>query len=65
MIHATLPQLGFGGVGGSGFGKYHGKNGFDTFTHYKAVVIKKTWFDSDLRYPPYSNKIINLLKKLV
>ena len=36
LMHLTLEQLPFGGVGASGMGAYHGKHGFDTFTHYKV-----------------------------
>ena len=38
-------ELGFGGFGESGMGSYHGKSGFDTFSHYKSIVDKKTWLD--------------------
>ena len=45
--------MGFGGMGESGMGSYHGKCGFDTFTHYKSIVDKKTWMDLPMRYQPY------------
>jgi aldehyde dehydrogenase (NAD+) len=48
-------------VGESGMGSYHGKTGFDTFTHYKSIVDKKTWLDLPMRYQPYSK----LSKKLI
>ena len=48
-----LPILSFGGVGESGMGNYHGKDGFDAFSHYKSVVDKKTWLDLPMRYQPY------------
>ena len=38
-----------------GMGSYHGKTGFDTFTHYKSIVDKKTWIDLPIRYRPYHN----------
>ncbi len=46
--------MGFGGVGESGMGQYHGKAGFDTFTHYTSIVDKATWIDLEQRYQPYS-----------
>ena len=55
--------MGFGGVGESGMGAYHGKVGFDTFSHKKSIVDKKTWIDIPLRYQPYtkiSEKIARL-----
>lgn len=46
-------ELPFGGVGESGIGAYHGKSGFDTFSHLKSVVKRGTWADPRLKYPPY------------
>ncbi len=54
IIHLATSNMGFGGVGESGMGAYHGKAGFDTFTHYKSIVDKKTWLDLPMRYQPYS-----------
>ncbi len=54
IIHLATSNMGFGGVGESGMGAYHGKVGFDTFTHYKSMVDKKTWIDMPMRYQPYS-----------
>ncbi len=53
VIHLATPYMGFGGVGESGMGSYHGKDGFDCFTHYKSIVDKKTWIDLPMRYAPY------------
>ncbi len=53
IIHLATSNMGFGGVGESGMGSYHGKAGFDTFTHYKSIVDKKTWIDLPMRYQPY------------
>ena len=53
VIHLATSAMGFGGVGESGMGAYHGKTGFDTFTHYKSIVDKKTWLDLPMRYQPY------------
>ena len=55
-IHVITNAMGFGGVGESGMGQYHGKDGFDTFTHYTSIVDKVTWIDLGQRYQPY-NKI--------
>ena len=54
IIHLATSSMGFGGVGESGMGAYHGKTGFDTFTHYKSIVDKKTWVDVNMRYRPYT-----------
>lgn len=53
VLHLATPHMPFGGVGGSGMGGYHGKAGFDTFSHRKSVVKKSGWFDNPLRYAPY------------
>jgi len=63
LIHYTAPSLPFGGVGNSGIGSYHGKAGFDTFSHYKSVVTKPFLLDVKLLYPPYKNKL-PLLKRI-
>lgn len=51
MLNDELP---FGGVGRSGMGRYHGKWGFDTFSHLKPVMKRSFRFDVALRYPPYN-----------
>ena len=60
IIHLATSNMGFGGVGESGMGAYHGKIGFDTFSHYKSIVDKKTWMDLPMRYQPY-NKLGDFL----
>ncbi|MGN0506134.1 MAG: aldehyde dehydrogenase [Lachnospiraceae bacterium] len=55
IIHLATSEMGFGGVGESGMGSYHGKKGFDTFTHEKSIVDKKTFLDLPMRYQPYSS----------
>ena len=52
----------FGGVGESGMGSYHGKAGFEEFTHYRSIVDKKTWFDLPVRYQPYTEGKLKLAK---
>lgn len=63
IIHLATSAMGFGGMGESGMGSYHGKTGFDTFTHYKSIVDKKTWLDLPMRYQPY-RKVYNQLVRL-
>lgn len=53
IIHLATTEMGFGGFGESGMGSYHGKVGFDTFSHYKSIVDKKAWIDLPMRYQPY------------
>ena len=64
VVHLSVPRLPFGGVGESGMGSYHGKAGFDMFTHYKSVLRKSRLIDVPLRYPPYTDFALKLLKKL-
>ena len=65
VVHLSSSRLPFGGVGQSGMGRYHGKYSFDTFTHEKAVVMKGNWPDIQMRYPPFSKKKLNLIKKFL
>jgi len=62
IIHTANPHMGFGGVGNSGMGSYHGKLSFDTFTHYRSLVKKSTWIDIPIRYHPYTQKSIKLIR---
>ena len=54
VIHLATSNMGFGGVGESGMGSYHGKRGFDTFSHTKSIVDKKRIIDLPMRYQPYT-----------
>ncbi|MAR05738.1 MAG: aldehyde dehydrogenase family protein [Cyanobium sp. NAT70] len=63
VMQAGVPNMPFGGVGASGMGCYHGKSGFDTFSHYKSVLRRPFRFDFKLRYPPYALDL-NLLRRL-
>lgn len=56
IIHLATAHMGFGGVGESGMGSYHGKVGFDAFSHHKSIVDKKTWIDLPMRYQPYNRR---------
>jgi aldehyde dehydrogenase (NAD+) len=62
--HLTNHHLPFGGRGNSGIGRYHGKFSFETFSHKKAVLKTPTWFDPDIKYPPFKGKL-NLFKKVI
>lgn len=55
--HLTNHHLPFGGRGFSGTGCYHGKYSFDTFSHKKAVMKTPSWFDPDIKYPPFKGKL--------
>lgn len=62
--HLTNHNLPFGGRGFSGIGNYHGHFSFDTFSHKKAVMKTPTWFDPNIKYPPFKGKL-NLFKKVI
>ena len=64
VMHIANGNMPFGGVGASGMGRYHGKDGFDTFTHKKSVLKQNFLFDVPLRYAPYGKKL-NLVKKIL
>ena len=61
VIHLATSEMAFGGVGESGMGGYHGKDGFDAFSHYKSIVDKKTWMDLPMRYQPFKSKLYEAL----
>ena len=63
IIHLATSRMGFGGVGHSGMGSYHGKKSFDTFSHEKSIVNKSTWMDLPVRYMPY-NRIKDFLLRV-
>ncbi|WP_126650999.1 aldehyde dehydrogenase [Chryseobacterium aureum] len=65
VMHLSNDNLPFGGVGNSGIGNYHGKYGFETFSHQKAVLEKATWGEPNIKYPPYSEKKLNWIKKFL
>lgn len=64
IIHLATSEMGFGGVGASGIGSYHGKEGFEAFSHKKSIVDKKQWLDLPMRYQPYTSKINEKLVRL-
>ncbi len=65
VMHISNSNLPFGGVGMSGIGSYHGKTGFDTFSHHKSILHKPFWFESSVKYPLYSNLKRKLISWLV
>ena len=65
MIHLAVPELPFGGVGASGMGAYHGRPGFDTFTHVKPVLSKPAQARPVVLYPPYKRWKQKILRKLL
>ncbi len=65
IMHLVPENLPFGGVGNSGMGSYHGKKSFETFSHQRSVLIRGTFLDIALRYPPFTNKKLSLIKKLI
>ena len=65
IMHISNNKLPFGGVGESGIGSYHGEYGFRTFSHYKSILDKPTWFEAFLTYFPHSKAKFNLMKKLL
>ena len=64
IIHLATSEMGFGGVGESGMGAYHGKAGFEAFSHQKSIVDKKTWLDLPMRYQPYTSKLYRKLLQI-
>lgn len=62
VIHLATSRLGFGGVGASGMGSYHGKYSFDTFSHEKGIVKKYNWLDLPMRYQPYTRAKLKMIK---
>lgn len=62
VIHLATPYMPFGGFGASGLGSYHGKTGFETFSHYKSIVDKSTLLDLPMRYQPYQKGNEKLIK---
>ena len=63
LYQLPVDELPFGGVGASGMGRYHGKHGFDTFSHHKAVLRKSTRPDPAVTYPPYGRAMQAILRR--
>ena len=64
IMQIAINSFGFGGVGESGMGSYHGQAGFNAFSHEKSIHKKVTWFDFPVRYGPHNNKLYNFLSHL-
>ena len=64
IIHLATSEMGFGGVGESGMGSYHGLDGFNAFSHTKSIVNKRNWIDLPLRYQPYNRKLYSKILKM-
>jgi aldehyde dehydrogenase (NAD+) len=65
LAQVSVHDLPFGGVGASGMGAYHGKSSFDTFTHFKSVLIKPTWLNPKIFFPPYGEGFMRLIRWLM
>lgn len=64
LVHIVNSRLPFGGFGASGIGNYHGKFGFAAFSHAKTVVNRSTWIDFAIKYPPYSLRTLNFIRRI-
>ena len=65
VMHITNSRLPFGGVGNSGIGSYHHKAGFDTFSHYKSILDKPTWFEMNLKYHPHTKSKFKWIRRIM
>lgn len=65
IIHLATSHMGFGGVGNSGMGSYHGKRSFDAFSHEKSIVRKGNWLDLPMRYHPYTPSKEGFIRKFL
>ncbi|MDD3079424.1 MAG: aldehyde dehydrogenase family protein [Paludibacter sp.] len=64
IMHIANNKVPFGGVGESGIGSYHGEYGFKTFSHYKSILDKPTWFEAPLKYFPHSETKFKWMKRM-
>ncbi len=62
VVHLATPNMPFGGFGESGMGAYHGRFGFETFSHKCSILDKKTWIDLPMRYQPYNRLYEGMLR---
>lgn len=65
IVHLATHHMGFGGVGESGMGSYHGRDSFDTFSHKKSIMKKSNWIDLPMRYRPYSHSKLKVIKRFL
>ncbi|HIH96587.1 MAG TPA: aldehyde dehydrogenase family protein, partial [Thermoplasmata archaeon] len=65
MIQLYPKELPFGGVGDSGFGRYHGKTSFESFSNKRSIMRQSVLFDLKSRYPPFNEKILKITRKIL
>ncbi|MBU2951358.1 aldehyde dehydrogenase [Tamlana agarivorans] len=65
LMQLTNSKLPFGGVGFSGMGAYHGKTGFDAFSHQKSILHKRFWLEPKTKYSPYTKMKLRMVKWLM
>lgn len=65
IIHLATPHMPFGGVGASGMGSYHGRQSFETFTHFRSIVKKAAWLDLPMRYHPYTADKLRMVRRFL
>lgn len=65
LVHLGNHNLPFGGVGSSGTGNYHGKFGFDNFSHKKGIHEKPNWFEPNIKYPPFTHLKTKIIRWLL
>ncbi|ABL66163.1 aldehyde dehydrogenase family protein [Chlorobium phaeobacteroides] len=65
LFQSAVHGLPFGGVGQSGFGRYHGRAGYEAFSYVRSILYRSVFPDPDIRYPPYAGKKFSLLQRLV
>ena len=65
VMHISNSNMGFGGVGESGIGSYHGEHGFRAFSHYKGILEKPTWIEPNFKYYPHTKSKLKWIKRLI
>ncbi len=65
VMQFSNPFLPYGGVGESGMGRYHGKESFEVFSNSKSILKKTNLFDIPVRYPPYTDGKLKIIKKFL
>ena len=65
VFQVTVSDLPFGGVGASGMGGYHGRQGFDTLSHRRSVLTRSTRFDPAMMYPPNSPRKVRMMRRFM
>ncbi len=65
VMHLTNTHMGFGGVGDSGIGSYHGIHGFNTFSHFKSILDRSTLLEPNLKYHPHTPGKLKIIKMIM